>query len=417
VIVGREEIQRQEAATLAQYAVHSADSRGRRYPEPEDPYRTAFQRDRDRIIHCSAYRRLGQKTQVLIALDGDPPLGIGNGQPLQDWASGHYRTRLTHTEEATQVAVSIARALGANVDLTEAIARAHDLGHAPFGHAGEEALAAKMAAHGGFEHNLQTLRVVDELEEEYPDFRGLNLTAEVRAGTLAHRGDGAGIEDLPGAAPQPSVEAQIADIADEIAYCCHDLQDGLAAGLLRRDDIARRCLPWWSEARAAIASRWGALAPDLEQRRIKGYLINRFTSDLITSSAERLAGSSALTAEAIRQLPERVIDFSPPVRALRDSLHAYLSTYLYQHPEVVTMEDRAKRLLGELFDAYDAHPAHRPAALRARVPSAPSVERVICDHIASMTDRSAVREHHRITRRQATGGRRQRAMALDILPG
>jgi dGTPase len=383
VIVGREELQRQEAAALALYAVHSADSRGRRYPEPEDPYRTAFQRDRDRIIHSSAYRRLGNKTQVFISCEGE-----------------HYRTRLTHTEEATQVAVSVARALGANVDLTEAIARAHDLGHAPFGHAGEEALAAKMVAHGGFEHNLQTLRVVDELEEEYPDFRGLNLTAEVREGVMAHRGDGgAGIEDLSGTAPQPSVEAQIADIADEIAYCCHDLQDGLAAGLLRRDDMAGGRLPWWSEARAAIASRWGALAPDLERRRIKGYLINRFTSDLIASSAERLAGSGALTAKAIRRLPERVIDFSPPVRALRDSLHAYLSAHLYQHPEVVTMEDTAKRLLGEIFDAYNAHPDHLPATLRARVHSATSVERVICDHIASMTDRSAVCEHHRVTRR------------------
>jgi dGTPase len=397
VIVGREEVQRQEAAALARYAVRSADSRGRRYPEPEDPYRTAFQRDRDRIIHSSAYRRLGHKTQVLIVLEGDQALGTGNGELLQQWPSDHVRTRLTHTEEATQVAVSIARALGANVDLTEAIARAHDLGHAPFGHAGEEALAAKMAAHGGFEHNLQTLRVVDELEEEYPDFRGLNLTAEVREGVMAHRGDGgAGIEDLPGTTLQPSVEAQIADIADEIAYCCHDLQDGLAAGLLNRDDMACRWLPWWSEARAAIASRWGALAPDLERRRIKGYLINRFTSDLIASSAAPLAESGALTAEAIRQLPERVIDFSPPVRALRDSLHAYLSTHLYQHPEVVAREDTAKRLLGELFDAYDAHPAHLPAALRARVHAAPSVERVICDHIASMTDRGAVREHHRL---------------------
>jgi dGTPase len=397
VIVGRAEVQRQEAAALARYAVRSADSRGRRYPEPEDPYRTAFQRDRDRIIHSSAYRRLGHKTQVLIVLEGDQSPGIRNAELSQQWASGHIRTRLTHTEEATQIAVSIARALGANVDLTEAIARAHDLGHAPFGHAGEEALATKMAAHGGFEHNLQTLRVVDELEEEYPDFRGLNLTAEVREGVMAHRGDGgAGLEDLPGTTPQPSVEAQIADIADEIAYCCHDLQDGLAAGLLNRDDMARRCLPWWSEARAAIASRWSALAPDLERRRIKGYLINRFTSDLIASSAARLAESGATTPEAIRRLPERVIDFSPPVRALRDSLHAYLSTHLYQHPEVVAREDTAKRLLGELFDAYDAHPAHLPAALRARVHAAPSVERVICDHIASMTDRGAVREHHRL---------------------
>lgn len=380
MIIGREEMQRREEVELAPYGLRSAASRGRRYAEPDDPYRTPFQRDRDRVIHSSAYRRLGNKTQVFISFEGE-----------------HYRTRLTHTEEATQIAVAVARALGANADLTEAISRAHDLGHAPFGHAGEDALATKMAGYGGFEHNLQTLRVVDELEIEYPDFRGLNLTAEVREGVMAHRGDGgAELHGHAHAALQPSVEAQIADISDEIAYGCHDLQDGLASGLLRHDDLAASGPAWWEEASAFIADRWGSLPTDLERRRLKGYLINRFLSDLIPASATRLATLPATTPDAVRCAPQRVVDLTPPVRAMRESLHTYLTDHLYRHYEVVTMAQKAKRLLGELFDAYIATPDQLPAAVQARVVSGLSLERAICDHIASMTDRGAVREHHRL---------------------
>ena len=380
MIVGREVMQRREEVELAPYGLRSAASRGRRHPESDDPYRTPFQRDRDRVIHSSAYRRLGNKTQVFISFEGE-----------------HYRTRLTHTEEATQIAVAVARALGANADLTEAISRAHDLGHAPFGHAGEDALAAKMADHGGFEHNLQTLRVVDELELEYPDFRGLNLTVEVREGVMAHRGDG-GAEVLGGSnmALQPSVEAQIADISDEIAYSCHDLQDGLASGLLRRDALTAAGPPWWREASAFVAQRWGTLPPDLERRRVKGYLINRFLSDLIPASAARLADLPATTPDAVRHAPVRVIDLTPPVRAQRESLPCYLTDYLYRHYEVITMAQKAKRLLGELFDAYLATPDQLPAAVRERADASLTLQRVICDHIASMTDRGAVREHHRL---------------------
>lgn len=379
MIVGREEQQRREDAELAPYALRSAHSRGRRSPEPDDPYRTPFQRDRDRVIHSAAYRRLGNKTQVFVSFEGE-----------------HYRTRLTHTEEATQIAVTVARALGANEDLTEAISRAHDLGHAPFGHAGEAALAARMTAFGGFEHNLQTLRVVDLLEEEYPGFRGLNLTVEVREGVMAHRGDGGtGVEGFA-AGLQPSVEAQIADVADEIAYSCHDLQDGLASGLLRRDDLARAAPPWWSEAVGAIGAHAGPLTPDMERRRVKGYLINRFTSDLIEHSAARLAALGVGTPDDVRALPERVVDLSPAVRALRDALHSYLSASLYRHYEVVTMAEKARRLLSDLFDAYCANPLALPDAVRARVDDGTSFERAICDYIASMTDRGAMREHHRL---------------------
>jgi len=414
VIVGREELQRREDAELAPYALRSARSRGRRYPEPDDPYRTPFQRDRDRVIHCSAYRRLGNKTQVFISFEGE-----------------HYRTRLTHTEEATQIAVSVARALAANVDLAEAISRAHDLGHAPFGHAGEEALAAKMAQYGGFEHNLQTLRVVEELEAEYPNVRGLNLTLEVREGVLAHRPDGYAFgeptrsardsigspatggapdapdaPDAPGDELRPSIEAQIADISDEIAYSCHDLQDGLASGLLRRDDLARDRPLWWAEAMDALSARWDALegaasagdplALDLERRRVKGYLINRFASDLIASSAARLAALAPAGPAAARLAPERAIDLSAPVRALRESLHAYLLSHLYRHYEVVTMGEKAKRLLGALFDAYRANAAQLPGVVHGRIQASVPLERAVCDHIASMTDRGAVREYHRL---------------------
>lgn len=380
MIVGCAELQRREDAELAPYGLRSAQSRGRRYDEADDAYRTPFQRDRDRIIHSAAYRRLGNKTQVFISFEGE-----------------HYRTRLTHTEEATQIAVTVARALGANVDLAEAISRAHDLGHAPFGHAGEDALAAKMAGHGGFEHNLQTLRVVDELEDEYPDFPGLNLTREVREGVMAHRGDGgAGIAGLDAGAGQPSIEAQIADVADEIAYSCHDLQDGLASGLLSRDELASAAPDWWSAATAAIAQTWGALAPEMEQRRLKGYLINYLVSDLIEHSARSLAAHEVDSPEAARLLPMRVIDFSAAGRATRASLHAYLLAHLYKHYEVVTMAEKAKRLLGQLFDAYCANPDSLPDRARVAITPSTSLERAICDHIASMTDRGAVREHRRL---------------------
>jgi dGTPase len=407
MIVGRTELQRREDAELAAYALRAAGSGGRRYTEPDDPYRTAFQRDRDRVIHCSAYRRLGNKTQVFISFEGE-----------------HYRTRLTHTEEATQIAVSVARALAANVDLTEAISRAHDLGHAPFGHAGEDALAAKMAGHGGFEHNLQTLRVVEDLELEYPDFPGLNLTVEVREGVMAHRADtsamghaslptdtmgtvgGDGEGEAWGKELRPSVEAQIADVSDEIAYSCHDLQDGLASGLLRRDDLVRERPSWWVEAAAALSRRWGALegaarsgdpvARDLERRRVKGYLINRFVTDLIESSAARLAAAAPSDPAAVRRLPARMIDLSPPMRVMRESLHAYLMARLYRHYEVVTMSEKAQRLLGSLFDAYLTNQSQLPDAVRGRIQSGVPLERAICDHIASMTDRGAVREYHRL---------------------
>ncbi len=411
MIVGREELQRREDAELAAYALRAAGSRGRHYAEPDDSYRTAFQRDRDRVIHCSAYRRLGNKTQVFISFEGE-----------------HYRTRLTHTEEATQIAVSVARALAANVDLTEAISRAHDLGHAPFGHAGEDALAAKMADHGGFEHNLQTLRVVEELELEYPNFPGLNLTVEVREGVLAHWADTHRPDDMsavghapltdgdaidgeggPGALAEglrPSIEAQIADVSDEIAYSCHDLQDGLASGLLRREHLVRDQPSWWVEATEALARRWGTLegaaragdpvARDLERRRVKGYLINRFVSDLIAASAARLAAIAPSEPLAVRQLPARAIDLSPPVRAMRESLHAYLMARLYRHYEVATMSEKAQRLLGSLFDAYQANQSQLPDAVRGRIHGGVPLERAVCDHIASMTDRGAVREYHRL---------------------
>jgi dGTPase len=375
MIVRREDLEQREERELAPFALQSARSRGRLHPEPPDPYRTAFQRDRDRVVHSSAYRRLGNKTQVFISFEGE-----------------HYRTRLTHTEEATQIAVTVARALAVNVDLTEAISRAHDLGHAPFGHAGEDALAAHMGAFGGFEHNRQTLRIVEELEEEYPDFRGLNLTAEVREGIMAHRGDNA--DDAPGPDLRPSLEAQIADVADEIAYSCHDLQDGLAAGVLGRAELTRLNPSWWAEALASLNGR--ALSGDMERRRVKGYLINHLVSDLIESTAHRLAALGLDSPEEICLQPGRIVDFSPAVRAQHESLRCYLFANLYRHYEVVTMAEKAKRLLGELFDAYRSNPDQLPETVQPRLDTGTPLELAICDHIASLTDQGAVREHRRL---------------------
>ncbi|MGH2345073.1 MAG: dGTP triphosphohydrolase, partial [Chloroflexota bacterium] len=281
MVIGREELEARERVDLAPYAQFSVESRGRRVGEAPDLFRTPFGRDRDRIVHSSAYRRLGNKTQVFVTMEGE-----------------YYRTRLTHTEEATQIALTAARALGLNPELTEAICRVHDLGHAPFGHAGEAALAECMREEGGFEHNAQTLRIVDVLEREYPDFPGLNLCWETREGIAGH-----GHASLPGpdqefmAYPQPSLEAQIADAADAVAYGCHDLDDGLAAGLLRWEQLETLRPEWWRRIRAEVAPLTAGLAPDLARRLLKRYLLNLLVSDLIHETAKALGDLGPTTAD------------------------------------------------------------------------------------------------------------------------
>lgn len=379
-MLSRQNLEDREYGALAPYAVHSAESRGRRRQEPEDPYRTAFQRDRDRIIHSSAYRRLGNKTQVFVTTEGE-----------------YYRTRLTHTEEVTQIALTVARSLALNLELTEAICRVHDLGHAPFGHAGEAALQVCTADDGGFEHNAQALRIVDLLEREYPDFPGLNLSWEVREGIARH-----GNQALPGpdgefrALPQPSLEAQIVDMADSIAYGCHDLDDGLAAGLLAWQSFEDLMPPWWRAVRGAVLPQAARLAPDLRRRLLKRYLVNLLVSDLIAVTARALDGLQPSCADAIRRQERALPRFSPPVTELRQALHEFLTAHLYRHYQVETMWEKARRLIEELFHTLDRAPAQLPPAMVARIGVEGPQRRIICDYIAEMTDRKAVQEYRRL---------------------
>jgi dGTPase len=379
MLLRRQDLEAAEIRNLAPYAERSAASRGRRNYEASDPLRTAFSRDRDRVVHSSAYRRLGNKTQVFITLEGE-----------------YFRTRLTHTEEAVQIALTIARTLGLNLDLTEAICRAHDLGHAPFGHAGETILSECMAEDGGFEHNAQTLRIVDLLEDEYPGIPGLNLTWEVREGIAKH-----GNHRLPGPEQefaglgQPSLEAQVSDMADGIAYGCHDLDDGLAAGLIRWEEFDDLRPAWWLAVRTEILQRTAALTPDLARRFLKRYLVNILVNDAVAITAARLEELSPSSADDIRA-HEAVVAFSPQMRALRESLHEYLTTALYRHHLVETMWVKAQRLIRALFESYVTNPAQLPPLVEKRVGPGCSLKRAVCDYVAEMTDRAAVREYHRL---------------------
>ena len=378
------------AAPLACYASHAASSRGRRRPEPEVRLRNAFQRDRDRIVHSTAFRRLVYKTQVFINHEGDL-----------------FRTRLTHSLEVAQLGRAIARGLGLDEDLVEAIALAHDLGHTPFGHAGQDALQACMRDHGGFEHNLQSLRVVDQLEERYPDFNGLNLSFETREGILKHCGRRDALQ-LEAAEPggvaarfvhggQPSLEAQLTDLADQIAYNAHDIDDGVRSGLLRLDQLAD--LPGVQQHREQALVKHPALA-HLPGRRLLFETIRRMLSaqvhDVIDTTGAALAEARPGSADAVRGLP-RLVRFSAPVHAQASALKRRLFAALYRHPQVMRTSTVARQVVRELFDAYLAAPAEMPPEHAA----VPDRHRAVADYVAGMTDRFAAREHRRLTGRDA----------------
>jgi dGTPase len=399
----RPQIEADERARLAPCACHSADSRGRRYPAVEHPYRTAYQRDRDKIIYTPAFRRLQYKTQVFVNFEGD-----------------HYRTRLTHTIEASQIARTIARALRLNEDLVEAIVLAHDLGHAPFGHASEEALddlmrqvpvrklLAGSADPGGFEHNLQSLRIVDHLEGHNPGHPGLNLTWEVREGLAKHRfaGDHPELAEFRGT-PQISLEAQVADLADEIAYDCHDVDDGLRAGLVTLDQLADN--PLWQAALSHLpdpvsecpghpeAPQSGLI--DANDRRYQAVktLIDQLVTDVIATSQANLQASGVQSVEEVRQCQRPLIDFSTEIRPQAASLKTFLYTHVYYHYQVVRMKEKARRLIAEIFHAYLEQPHQLPPPVQARVADGdPPLPRAICDYLAGMTDRYAVEEHRKL---------------------
>ncbi len=369
----REAFEREESERLAPFAVTSAASRGRVIAEAEHPYRTIFQRDRDRVVHSRAFRRLEYKTQVFVPHEGD-----------------HYRNRLTHTLEAGQISRTIARALRLNEELAEAIVLAHDLGHTPFGHAGERVLARLMEDDGGFDHNRQSLRIVDLLEERYPGFRGLNLAYETREGILKHGCHWEHPVPVPEATPQPGLEAQVADVADEIAYTNHDLDDGLRSGLLGLEQLEDVAL--WKETREQVAERLGPLSGRLLRAQLIIALINRLVTDLVESTAGRLSAAAVGSVEAVRAAPHRFAGFSPEVEKRKRELKRFLHRELYQHPRVLRVAENAERVLGDLFRAYRDDAALLPAHVRARF-QIDGEARAIADYVAGMTDRFATDEH------------------------
>jgi dGTPase len=374
---------------LAPFAAREAESRGRRHPEPPPPaYRGEYQRDRDRIVHSAAFRRLVYKTQVFVNHEGDL-----------------YRTRLTHSLEVAQIARTIARALGVNEVLTEAICLAHDLGHTPFGHAGQDALNECMQEFGGFEHNLQSLRVVDVLEERYADFDGLNLTFECREGILKHcsQKNAAALGDVGERfllRQQPGIEAQLANFADEIAYNNHDVEDGIRAGLVTVDELLG--VPLFREYHAAVL----ALHPNLAGRRlvheILRRMINHLVTDLIDSSRGRLGAAGVESIAAVRAHAEPLIAFGAATRELNRGLKQFLRERVYHHYKVQRMTSKARRVVRELFGAFLADPGLLPDAQRAAWVRGesdrglPGRARAVADYIAGMTDRYAILEHSRL---------------------
>jgi dGTPase len=335
----------------------------------------AFQRDRDRVIHSGAFRRLEYKTQVFVNHEGD-----------------HYRTRLTHTMEASQIARTIARALRLNEDLAEAIVLAHDLGHTPFGHSGERALHNLMRERGGFEHNEQSLRIVEVLEERYPGFKGLNLTYETLEGIQKHRTE----YDVPGGgvARQPGLEAQVADLADEIAYNNHDIDDGLASGML--DAEALETVPLWRETlRVARTRAGGASRKVLYVTTIRG-LINRLVTDVIATVEQRIEAAGIRSVEEVRRSPERLVGFSPGLSEMNVELKQHLFDHLYRHTRVIRMGSKAERIMEDLFHAYVRQPEQMPQHFVRRLEEGEALERIIADYIAGMTDRYAMDEHQKL---------------------
>jgi dGTPase len=377
VLRRREDWEREEDERLGPWAQRSAESRGRLVDEPEHAYRSAFQRDRDRIVHSRAFRRLEYKTQVFVYHEGD-----------------HYRTRLTHTLEGSQIARTLARALRANEELAEAVVLAHDLGHTPFGHAGERALDALVADAGGFDHNRQTLRTVDLLEHLYPRFPGLNLTAETRAGILKHGGDFDHPVPFPELTPSPSLEAQIADLSDEIAYTNHDLDDGLRSRLLTLPMLAE--VPLWGETRGRVADHLGADVPErvLRAQTIRA-LIDRLVTDLVETTAAGLERSGAKSADDVRARPEPLVRFSQETERLKADLKKFLYENLYHHPRVVRMTRKAERILADLYGIYREDPRQLPPQVVARFEQEGEA-RAIADYIAGMTDRFALAEHRKL---------------------
>jgi dGTPase len=374
MIFTRQQMEEVEDQALASYGMRSRNSKGRVYPEDEHAYRTAFQRDRDRIIHTTAFRRLEYKTQVFVVTEGD-----------------YYRTRLTHTLEVAQIGRTLARALGANEDLAETICLVHDIGHPPFGHSGEHALDHLMQEHGGFDHNQQALRIVQKMERRYPEWPGLNLTYEVREGIVKHETEYDSQSYAEEFEPHKRglLEAQIANAADEIAYNAHDLDDGLRAGLFAPADLDQ--LEIWQRVKQAVG--WdGADFNDLWRHRLIRRLIGIEVTDVINATDARIRTASIQSIEDLQKQPKNVIGFSDALKQINRGLKDFLFNRMYRHYRVTRMQIKADRLLSELFNAYIAEPGQMPDAARQRIDEE-GLPRAVCDYLAGMTDRFALDEH------------------------
>ncbi len=370
-------IEQHEALILAPYAALSGHSRGRQFPEPEHEYRSCFQRDRDRVIHSAGFRRLKHKTQVFASPDDD-----------------HFRTRLTHTMEVAQISRTIARALRLNEDLAETVALVHDLGHTPFGHAGEDALRHILKDDGGFNHNAQSLRVVDYIEDRYPKFRGLNLSYEIREGIVKHETD----YDMPVFGDfepnlRPTLEGQLVNFADEIAYNAHDVDDGFFSGYLSIEELLE--VPIIARLYEQSQKTYPDLSPRKRHYHLIRLLINWGVSDIIVTSARRLEVFQIKSFADVVNCPENVVRFSDEAKTAGRELKKFLFDKLYRHPRLVEINQMAFKIISELFNAYTANPELLPQKFRQRLYDQPP-KTIMKDYIAGMTDRFALQEYERI---------------------
>jgi dGTPase len=374
----RQELEQIERQILAPEAQFSGDTRGREHPEPPPEWRTHYQRDRDRVIHSRAFRRLEYKTQVFLNGTGD-----------------HLRTRLTHTIEVAAISRNIASALRLNEDLAETIALAHDLGHSPFGHKGEAVLARLMKGHGGFEHNRHSLRIVEELEQKYPDFSGLNLSWEVREGLIKHRT----ACDHPAKrtgfdTKNSSLEAQIANLADEITYYSHDLDDGLDSGLLSEKNL-RRDVRVWAHAARLVKREHGDLPDECRRYFTIRTIIDMQIRDVVENSEQLIRAAGINSADDVRRFPKALVQHSPERRKLNLELRKYLYKNLYYNPVVYQPNLRAGKILEQLFKYYLAHPGEIGEGARRRIRQT-GRHRAVCDYLAGMTDRYVMLEYQRL---------------------
>jgi dGTPase len=376
-MIKREQIEKQEKNNLSLYAIKSQDTKGREYKEKEHPYRTAFQRDKDRIIYSTAFRRLQYKTQVFVNHEGD-----------------HYRTRLTHTLEVFQISRTIARALGLNEDLVETIALAHDIGHTPFGHSGEETLNSLMKDHGGFEHNRQALRIVDYLEKRYPGFRGLNLTWETREGIIKHttKYDTPEVNSFSDYT-YPSLEAQVVNAADEIAYNNHDLEDGITSHLITFKNLSK--VELFKNAKDNIDQQYPKASKKVRRCLVIRELINQYVTDLLNETRKKIEKYNITSPDEARAHDGTIVDFSESFNKKKDQLSEFLFNNLYRHPRVIRMSDKADRFIKQLFDVYIHNTNLLPTDKQSMIKK-DTMHTVICDYIAGMTDRFALNEYKKL---------------------